>query len=686
MPRVCGAFFFFMLNRFLRHPSAVSTSLLVIIALTFACYWPGLHGDFLFDDSANLLESNKLKFQELNWEVVKTLVFSGDAGPLKRPISMLSFALNVAWTGFNPFYFKLTNLLIHLANGVLVFWLAMLLFRAPSLSLRFSGMQSAAVDASHQWMALALAGLWLLHPMNLTSVLYIVQRMNSLAAFFTFAAAICYVIGRLRMSDGVPGGRRWLVFGVGSTTALGLLSKENAVLVPVFLAVIEACFFRFRIVNIVDGRFLRVYFALILIVPAALLLLAVLVNPQLVLAGYEYRSFDLTERVLTQARVVWFYASQVFAPSNQSLGLYHDYIPISRSLTEPISTLAAVLAWLALIACVPWLLKRAPVVAFAILWFIGGHLLESTVVSLEIAHEHRNYVPLFGPLFMLVWLASWPIRKLHVGLGAAVLACIVALFAVQTHARAFSWRSLISQAETEVIHHPTSARANLQMGRVYSTLMTMEPRPGYFEKAIAHFEQTAKTDPWPGLVGLVRTYSLAKQPIPADVVTRLELAVARGSQPPAVPTLMQNIATCNMFEYCTLSDEQVLRILDGFIANPELVSIQRAIVMMVRAQYLVDKVGDAEAGIAGLERLVQYAPWYSNGPRNLARMYRLVGEFDRAKEQIELARRADKHAQMRDEINREEASIIEAEEKHRLSAETPLPRATNSPSRSSNQQ
>ncbi|MDP2843868.1 MAG: hypothetical protein Q8O06_09575, partial [Acetobacterium sp.] len=84
--------------------------------LIIILYWPGLYGGFFFDDFTNIVESEELKIKELSWDALKAAWGGGQAGPLGRPISLLSFALNYFFSGLAPFYVKLTNRVIHGLN------------------------------------------------------------------------------------------------------------------------------------------------------------------------------------------------------------------------------------------------------------------------------------------------------------------------------------------------------------------------------------------------------------------------------------------------------------------------------------------------------------------------------------------------------------------------------------------
>lgn len=110
--------------------------LFCIIAITVACYLPGLTGHFISDDGVNIRINPFLKIDNLNFYTLWQAASSGGVSPLNRPISMASFAVNHYFFGMNPYYFKAINLAIHLINGMLVFMLVRLLLR---LHLRIRG-------------------------------------------------------------------------------------------------------------------------------------------------------------------------------------------------------------------------------------------------------------------------------------------------------------------------------------------------------------------------------------------------------------------------------------------------------------------------------------------------------------------------------------------------------------------
>ena len=143
--------------------------LAAVLLLTTVIYWPGLNSRFLGDDYVNLSDLDSVS----EYGYLYYIFGSGNAGPSGRPISLATFALqHNSWPDL-PFNFKLVNLIIHLANGCLIFFISQFL---ANMLMR---------GRSRTILPIMVTVLWLLHPMLLTTTLYTVQRMTLLSAFFT---------------------------------------------------------------------------------------------------------------------------------------------------------------------------------------------------------------------------------------------------------------------------------------------------------------------------------------------------------------------------------------------------------------------------------------------------------------------------------------------------------------------
>ena len=153
--------------------------LVLALLLVTAIYWPGLHGGFLFDDYPNIVDNHGVQPSEVSIPALVRATLSSPASEFKRPLASLSFALNYRATGLNPYWMKFTNLVIHLLNGWLVFWLTRrLLSEAAVIENKTC---PTTLEQQTNIIALLITSAWLLLPINLTAVLYVVQRMESMA-------------------------------------------------------------------------------------------------------------------------------------------------------------------------------------------------------------------------------------------------------------------------------------------------------------------------------------------------------------------------------------------------------------------------------------------------------------------------------------------------------------------------
>ncbi|MCG2634580.1 MAG: hypothetical protein J4A00_06625 [Gammaproteobacteria bacterium] len=423
----------------------------LIALLVIAAYWPGLSGPFVFDDQINIVENPGVAIDDLSLDSLRAAALSNHSGPLGRTLPALSFGLNHYLAGGfdKPLVFKATNLLIHLLNSALL--LALLLRLTPRLL--------ASAEPSRESAALALLGclIWALHPLQLTSVLYVVQRMTSLSALFVLSGLLLFTIGRARLESRSPHAWPLILGGLITGGLLGLSAKENAALTPLFFLVIEFTLFRWP-EEARARRALTAFYGLTLALPALLVLGYLLVHPGYLINGYGNRPFSLAERVLTEPRILWFYISELYLPVPSRMGLFHDDLAISHTLTAPWTTLPAILGGLVALLAAARLRRTLPVVSFGVLWFLAGHLLESTLIPLEIAHEHRNYLASLGPLLLLAWSLLQLLKKLSSrAVRGLLLFALTITLGFSTYVRATAWHSEVGLIESLARNHPRSA-------------------------------------------------------------------------------------------------------------------------------------------------------------------------------------------------------------------------------------
>lgn len=437
---------------------------LIVIAVVGA-YYPGLHGPFLFDDSVSITNNPDVAIESLDYASLRQATLSNDSGIFKRPLAALSFALNhyIAGGFANTFPFKVTNLIIHLINTGLIYWLSILLL--AKLRQRPGFRQTRL----HRWLPAIIAAIWALHPLQLTTVLYVVQRMTSLSALFVLIGLIIFIYGRERIREQRVAGVVLMAAGLVGGTVLGITSKENAALLPLFILLVEFLFFYETYEDAQVQRTLKWFYGLSILIACLLALSVLIIRPDVLSGAYRFREFTMLERLLTESRVLWFYVGLILLPNVQHFTLFHDDIPLSDNLFEPWTTFIA-LTGLILIAVSALLARRRyTVFSFSVLWFLIGHSMESSFIGLEIAHEHRNYLSDFGPIFGVVYgLAAALNRFKTVWVSTIIFGLVVITLAFSTFTRANIWASEKSITDFLVRRHPNSARAHALLAERYT--------------------------------------------------------------------------------------------------------------------------------------------------------------------------------------------------------------------------
>lgn len=414
-------------------------------------YYPGVSGPFLFDDLSNITQNSFLRIQDLSFSNLYSSASAGFAGPLKRPVAMLSFALNYYFAGgYLPSAFKITNILIHCLNSMFVFILCLQIFKRVKISTTYSYSAKSIF-----WFASGISLIWAVHPINLTSVLYVVQRMTSLSTLFSLGCIILFISARNHLLKHSLSWRTAYLF-IGSSTSLmlALFSKENAVLIPLIILLIELVLFQkekpWSLFNTLPNKHKRLAWLGLLVFFFFSLLWAI----DYASGGFSNRPFTMLERVLTESRVLCFYISLILIPRINGFGLFHDDIALSTSLFSPWTTITSIIFITCLLATAFYYRKKTPLLTLGIGWFFVGHLLESTFFPLEIAHEHRNNLPSIGIILAaasLIPRASLSNRKVIAGVIA-----IAVILGSTTWLRAKQWGNYQALAYYEAAHHPDS--------------------------------------------------------------------------------------------------------------------------------------------------------------------------------------------------------------------------------------
>ena len=418
----------------------------VVLAIVAYAYGMGVGGAFLLDDFANLQGLSEI--HSFSLQDILTFAVLGAGGDGGRPLALLTFALQYAdWPG-NPAAFKMANVGIHLLNCVLGFGV---LFQLG----RFFRLEARLVP----WFALMGASFWALAPLNVSAVLYVVQRMALLALTFILAGFFLYILGRRLLEQGRSQLGGALVFsGLFVGTVLGVMSKENALLFPLWVLFLESLALPSEKLP-KTWRWARWG---VLGAPVLFLFGYLAWNFNTWIApGYVGRDFTLGERLLSESRALVEYIKLFLLPRQVGLGAFHDDFGPSRGLFSPPATALSLLVILAMATGALHLRRRAPLVTLGIAWYFAGHLLESSVIPLELYFEHRNYFPMWGIAVVLAFcvilaLKNFPKYAIYIVL---LVSGWLAMSAGVLLMEAGVWGNPIRQAIAWADEHPGSKRA-----------------------------------------------------------------------------------------------------------------------------------------------------------------------------------------------------------------------------------
>lgn len=604
----------------------------IAILVTCLVYFPGLSGGWLLDDYPSIVSNPAVQPPDLTASHLAEAALSSTTSTFKRPLASLSFALNYRMSGLDPFSWKVVNLVIHLVNGWLIFLLARGLLRSlPGTGQRRPASQLAGLQSSEGQvrnavpLAALIAGAWMLLPINLTAVLYVVQRMESLANVFVLLGLVGYVAGRRRMfgSDGQRRGLALCIVSLTIPTAVGMLAKETAVMLPLYALLIEWIVFEFkrrtpetkdtrptsgqvtrpRLTHgaiRTDGKSkgdwcLALVFVLVLVLPM-LVGLAWVIPRVLDPATWAAREFTLGTRLLSEARIVIDYIGWTLLPMPSSLSFYHDSFTQSTGLLSPWTTLTSLTAIVALLASVFVLKRRRPLIALGIALFLGCHALTATILPLELIFEHRNYFASFGLLLVVIpWLtaptcasmngyadypdtnqtdsdvATTPRSTRFSLVRYALLGALVLTWAAQTAVASLVWGSPLVLSRTLAERAPESPRAQYALGRDYSILTGYDPASPMADKARATLQKAAKL-PGASILPLQALILMnARMHVPTEAVWWNALLSHLRANQPTVQDMaaVRALSICAIRKLCDLPQNRMTAAFTALLSHPD---------------------------------------------------------------------------------------------------------------------
>jgi tetratricopeptide (TPR) repeat protein len=364
----------------------------------------------------------------------------------------MTFAVNWYFGQNDVFGYHLVNIVTHLSAAFILYLAIWNLFFTPNLKTKY--------DDSKYFIALLAATLWAINPIQTQAVTYIVQRIAAMAALFYILGIYFYIKARLH-SMGFK--RIFFYLSCFFSALLAVASKENAATLPLALILVEIVFFQDISLSQTRKKFLWATLGVglgILIIGYCFFLYG---DPNRLLRGYENRFFTPVQRLLTEPRILLFYLGQILYPIPNRLSIDHDVI-ISTSLFSPWTTLPAIFGVLTLIGSALFQMRKWPLLSFAILFFFLNHLIESTIIGLELIFEHRNYLPsafLFLPVAagFKQLLDLYHRRKsfMHATLVSFLILALISI-GIATYIRNLDWATEKSLWEDAISKAPGTSR------------------------------------------------------------------------------------------------------------------------------------------------------------------------------------------------------------------------------------
>ena len=469
-------------------------AVLLILSSGILSYSNSFQVPFVFDDQPSIVDNPVIR--SLDNFLANT---SGYEYQERRFVGYLTFALNYRLGGLDVTGYHVFNLLIHLANALLLYALVRLTFRTPHLAGSRLAPRAGTV-------ALACGLLFSVHPVQTQAVTYVVQRLTSLATLFYLLAVVLYAVGRLRVEEG-GGWRRGLPWLAGSvlSAVLGMKTKEIVFTLPFAVLLYEASFFR--------GGWKR---RLLYLLP--LLLTAVMVPLSVLGAGDSAGDLlsDVSERLrgetrisrwdylFTQFRVIVTYLRLLVFPIRQNLD--YDYPIHTAFFTWPVFLSFLLLISLFGLAIHLYGFKfisrsstrtadpATRLISFGILWFFLGLSVESSLVPItDVIFEHRVYLPsvgaaaAFATVFVLVRDRIPPIAWAKVA-SVAVGTLIIIALGVGTYKRNTIWNNSIGLWDDVVRKSPAKNRPRVNLGMVLN-------ERGNTDLAIEQLSEALRIDP-----------------------------------------------------------------------------------------------------------------------------------------------------------------------------------------------
>ena len=577
---------------------SIIKSFLIILfftALSVAIYSNTFNSPFVLDDLRKIEENPSIRVSQLSLtEIVKAGFQSAKA----RPIAFMTLALNHSLHKYDVYGYHVVNVAIHILTGFFLYLFLATTLKISSIQPRYSHPHLIAFFA---------ALIWLVHPIQTQSVTYIVQRMNSMASLFFILSFLFYAYGRLTDDN-----KKKCIWFSASTIVwlLSLGCKQITAILPLLVFLYEWYFFQD-----LNKEWFKKRLKYLLGISAFFILLFLIYTgfspweKIQSLHDFAQHEFTITERLLTQFRVVIYYISLIFLPLPSRLNLDYDFV-LSQSLINPISTLLSLVAIAGIIALAVYLAKKERLISFCVLWFFGTHLIESSILPLAIIFIHRNYLPSMMVCLIPVVLTYRYIKLdwLKVGL----LSLLVVGLSVWTYQRNRVWQNKVTLWSDVVKKSPGKARPHFNLGAAFSEQKRDEEAIPLYQRALEINPKLAQ--PHINLGEALERHNKIEE---AAEHYRAALQI-KPDLPEAHNNIGSILAKQGRTEEAIQSYQNALKIRPHF-----------ALAHFNLAHTLVEN-GKVEQGIRHYYQAIRFKPEYAEAHNNLGGVFIKLGETEKA--------------------------------------------------------
>ncbi len=474
--------------KFLGLYGIIAISVLIVYSNTY-------EAPFILDDKENL----EMIPSETLGDLFKTLtgqalfydqLYSGFPWFLKRPIGYFTFAVNKYFSDMNVTAYHITNIFIHLVNAFLFLYFllkTLQLYVYLKMGTPPSWKELLKWGNNKTYYALEIGFfatlLWSIHPLQIQSVTYTIQRFSSLSFFFFVLGMIFYIHGRISLErkKQIALFLLSLLFGF-----FAISTKQNKVVFPIIILLYEFCFFRPHLFYSPKRQlYASLVFLLIVIGIALFIGLNQWIAPHVYQSTYERLERTMLQQLYTEWRVLIYYLSMILLPLPSRITLMYNY-STSNTLFDPITTFLSLLFILASLAYA--LFSRNPLITFGIFWYSLNLIVESSIFPLEFVFLHRLYTPMLGILVILLY-AIFSFITNYVHLNHIRIACgwIVIFFMIFTFQRNLVWQEPEMLWKDNLEKAPYSLIPNINIANIYANNKDYSKAMEHLNRAIKHY-------------------------------------------------------------------------------------------------------------------------------------------------------------------------------------------------------